>query len=141
MHAVIYSLGVDMGPLTCRHVPAADASERGRVLIAERVDDPREGPEWREVAYQKGEPVRKAVPGKVSDISEGQVPDGRANPDDQDAKNIREIDSDDIRVHVKQISTLAGLKFRPHDMRRTFGHRLWEQGLELETIEQIMRHE
>ncbi len=42
---------------------------------------------------------------------------------------------------MAEISQASGVKFRPRDMRRTFGYRLWEQGVELETIALLMRHD
>jgi len=42
---------------------------------------------------------------------------------------------------LKQISEASGVRFAPHDLRRTFGNRHWRAGTPIETIARLMGHE
>lgn len=46
-----------------------------------------------------------------------------------------------IRKYLVKISDASGIYFRPHDLRRTFGHRHWKAGTPIETIAALMGHE
>lgn len=45
-----------------------------------------------------------------------------------------------IYKRLKRLSKAAGIKFNPHDLRRTYGHRLHLAGVPIETIARLMRH-
>jgi integrase len=42
---------------------------------------------------------------------------------------------------VKGISAKSGIRFSPHDLRRTFGNRHWRAGTPIEVIAKLMGHE
>jgi integrase len=42
---------------------------------------------------------------------------------------------------LREVSESSGVRFTPHDLRRTLGNRLWRKGVDVETIAKILRHE
>lgn len=46
-----------------------------------------------------------------------------------------------IRNHLNDLSDAAEISFDPHDLRRTYGHRLHLAEIPIETIAKLMRHE
>ncbi|MDD3531677.1 MAG: tyrosine-type recombinase/integrase [Candidatus Pacebacteria bacterium] len=42
---------------------------------------------------------------------------------------------------IRKVSVRAGIRFAPHDLRRTFGNRHWRAGTPIETIAKLMGHE
>lgn len=46
-----------------------------------------------------------------------------------------------IRRKLNALSEASGIRFRPHDLRRTYGHRLHVLGIPIETIARLLRHE
>jgi integrase len=54
---------------------------------------------------------------------------------------LRPMSSDYILDRIREISEETGVYFRPHDLRRTYGHRLHDAGIPIETIARLLRHE
>lgn len=46
-----------------------------------------------------------------------------------------------INSRITALSEASGIHFRPHDLRRTYGHRLHMLGIPIETIARLLRHE
>lgn len=51
------------------------------------------------------------------------------------------ISYETIFRRIAELSEASGIHFRPHDLRRTYGHRLHLAGVPIETIARLMRHE
>ncbi len=54
---------------------------------------------------------------------------------------IRPANKYDTQELAVELSNASGIYFRTHDLRRTFGNRLWRAGVRLEVIARLMRHE
>jgi site-specific recombinase XerD len=139
VHSVIYSLGVDMGlrPVDMCRLTMQNVSEflssNGSMIRGK-------GRNGGKVAYQKANRYARQYLERYLEYRSGRFRDGPFLML-KNIQRIRAMDSDDVLVFVNQISQASGVRFKPHDMRRTFGHRLWLQGVELETIALLMRHE
>lgn len=46
-----------------------------------------------------------------------------------------------LRIRLTELAEASGVHFRPHDLRRTYGHRLHVLGIPIETIARLLRHE
>ena len=55
--------------------------------------------------------------------------------------DLRPVGRSFIQYRIADLSREAGVLFRPHDLRRTYGHRLHDAGIPIETIARLMRHE
>lgn len=51
------------------------------------------------------------------------------------------VSYDIIADRLTALSEASGIYFRPHDLRRTYGHRLHLAGVPIETIAKLMRHD
>ena len=56
-------------------------------------------------------------------------------------KAVQPMSSRYMRKRLTAVSGKARVRFKPHDLRRTFGHRHWKAGTPLETIAALMGHE
>lgn len=54
---------------------------------------------------------------------------------------LRPVCRDFVAERIEALSKEVGIFFRPHDLRRTYGHRLHDAGVPIETIARLMRHE
>lgn len=53
----------------------------------------------------------------------------------------RPLSVEGVRSRLKRLARLAGVSFRPHDLRRSFAGKLRKMGLDLKQIQALMRHE
>ena len=54
---------------------------------------------------------------------------------------LENMNSDGVQWRVEKLSAQAGVYFRSHDQRATFGNRHWKRGTDLLTIAALMGHE
>lgn len=54
---------------------------------------------------------------------------------------MRRISYEMIKSRIVRLSEASGIHFRPHDLRRTYGHRLHLLGIPIETIAKLLRHQ
>jgi integrase len=54
---------------------------------------------------------------------------------------LRPVSKDYVSEKIEALSEASGIHFRAHDLRRTYGHRLHDAGVPIETIARLMRHE
>ena len=140
VHAVLFALGADMGlrPIDICRLTLTNAdeflSQNGSMIRGK-------GRNGGKVAWQKANRYAKQYIERYLELRQTQFPGGTMFLMWKGKNGPRPMNPVDVRKRIAEVSAASGMTFHPHDLRRTFGHRLWEQGVELETICLLMRHD